>query len=90
MDAQAKQFLLEIGNQLDAGIFPKVKNEGFVMPGEAPRPLPNQGVEKKQCRKTKTRRTMGTRTTRATAGTTPAKVTAILGITASRTTRAGR
>lgn len=46
MDAQAKQFLLEIGSQLDAGIFPKVKNGGFVMPGESPRPFLNTGVEK--------------------------------------------
>lgn len=46
MDAQAEQLLLEIGIQLDAGIFPKVKNGGFVMPGEPSRPLPNRGKEK--------------------------------------------
>lgn len=47
MDAQARQLLLQIGTQLDAQIFPRVKNGGFVMPGEASRSPKILGVEKK-------------------------------------------
>lgn len=46
MDAQAEQLLLDIGNQLDAGIFPRVKIGGVVMPGEPSRPLSHRGKEK--------------------------------------------
>ena len=53
MDAQAEQLLLDIGIQLDAGIFPRVKNGGFVMPGDPSRPLPNQGEEKRDGKREK-------------------------------------
>lgn len=47
MDAQAKQMLQDVGSQLDAGVFPRVKNGGFVMPSELPRPPQSVGLEKK-------------------------------------------
>ena len=46
MNAQAKKLLEEVGSQLDAGIFPIVKNGGIVMPSDLPRPSHTLGLEK--------------------------------------------
>jgi len=46
MNAHAKKLLEDVGSQLDAGIFPIVKNGGIVMPSDLPRPSQTLGQEK--------------------------------------------
>jgi hypothetical protein len=56
MHAESEQMLQEIGRQLDKDIFPRVKNGGIVMPSELAEPSLTVGVENRNDKTSRQRR----------------------------------